>query len=457
VSAWSFRPSRADLRELWRLALPIVAVQLGGMAMGVVDTIMVGHVSREARPATALGNMYAISVLLFGMGILMGLDPLMSQAVGAGDAVGESRALQRGVVLCAAMTLPLTLLFLPAGAVLEFLGQKPDVVPTAAAFVVTSIPGIAPFLLVTVMRQALQARHRVAPILVAIVAANLVNAALDWVLIYGHLGAPKMGAVGSAWATVVSRWFLALLLCGLSWRDLRPRLVPWRRDAFDVAALGRILRLGLPFGVQVALEMGAFSVAGLAIGTIDVASFAAHHAALNLASTTFMVPLGIGTATSVLVGNAIGRGDSAGTRRAAATGLFCGAAFMTASAFLFLVGAPHLASIYSSDAGVVATAALLIAIAGVFQIFDGVQCVATGILRGAGESRPAAIANLVGYWIIGLPFGWWLTTRSGMGPQGVWWGLTLGLAAVAVLLTWRAARVLRGELRRVNVDAASRA
>jgi MATE family multidrug resistance protein len=453
MSAASFRPSRADVRALLRLALPIVAVQLGAMAMGVVDTVMVGHFSRDAMAATALGNIYVFSVLLSGMGILMALDPLMSQAVGAGDALGEARAMQRGVVLVLAMTVPLSLLVLPAEPVLVLLRQPASIVPDAAAFVRISALGVAPFLLVTVMRQALQARHRMRPILVAILAANVLNAGLDWVLVFGHLGFPAMGAVGSAWATALSRWFLALFLAAVAWPELRRSLVPWRRDAFDVRALRGILALGLPIGVQVALEMGAFNVAGLLMGGMGETPLAGHTVALQLASTTFMVPLGIGTAASVLVGNAIGRGDANSARRAAGAGFLCGVAFMALSGAMFLSVPGIFAQAYTHDAAVVALAASLIPIAGVFQVFDGVQCVATGVLRGAGESRPAAAANLVGYWMVGLPFGWWLTTGAGLGPKGVWWGLTLGLAAVAVLLSWRTARVLRGEVRRIDVES----
>src|SRR5262245_29976771 len=266
--AESFRPSRADVRELMRLAVPIVAVQLGAMAMGIVDTILVGHYSRDAMAATALGNIYAFSLLLTGMGVVLALDPLLSQAAGAGDRDGAALAFQRGVVLCGALTVPLSLLFLPAGPVLAALGQPATVVPDAAAYVRVSSLGVAPFLLVTVMRQSLQARHLIRPILVAMIAANVVNAALGWVLVFGHVGFPAMGAVGSAWATAVSRWFLAVFLATVAWRELRPSLVPWRREAFDVRALRGILALGLPIGLQVALEVFAFNVAGLLMGRI---------------------------------------------------------------------------------------------------------------------------------------------------------------------------------------------
>jgi multidrug resistance protein, MATE family len=434
------------------LALPLVAVQLGQAAMQVVDNIMVGHVSGDAMAAVALGSIYSFGLLMFGMGVLLALDPLVSQAVGAGDTEGAARAVQRGVVLAVLMAIVLAALHLPAAAVFRLLGQRETIVPTAAAFVRASIPGLAPVLFVTVMRQSLQARHHVRPIVVAMLIANFVNAGLNWVLVYGNLGAPAMGAVGSGWATSASRWFLALCLAATAWPELRPHLVPWRRGVLDLAPLGRIVALGLPIGFQILLEVAAFNGAGLILGARGAAALAGHQVALSLASFTFNVPLAAAMATSVLVGNAIGRGDSAGARRAAGAGLACGTLFMATTAALFLVLPGLFATGFTDDAAVVAVAVSLVPIAGVFQVFDGVQVVASGILRGAGESRVPAAANLVGYWLVGLPVGWWLTTRTSLGPRGVWWGLTGGLVAVAALLSWRVVHVLGRDLARLDVE-----
>jgi MATE family multidrug resistance protein len=453
VSGVSFRPTRDDLRALLRLALPLVAVQVGQMAMGVVDTLMVGRVSGAAMASAALGNIYSFGLVLVGMGTLLILDPLISQAVGAGDAPAASRAMQRGLVLATLLTVPIALLHVPAEAVLRRFDQKPEVVPVAASFVHASILGIAPFLYVTVMRQALQARHRIRPLLVAMLVANVVNAGLNWVFIWGHLGVPALGAAGSGLSTSLSRWFLALFLAALSWTELRPMLVPWRREAFDAAALRRIVALGAPIGLQLAFEVGVFNVAGLLIGRIGTAALAGHQVALNLASLTFMVPLGVAMAASVLVGNAIGRRDAAAARKAAGAGLLVGTGFMACTGAVFLTCSTALALLYNAETDVVATASALIAIAGVFQVFDGVQCVASGILRGAGESRMPAAANLAGYWVLGLPIGCWLKAERDMGAAGLWWGLTVGLAVVAALLLWRTFHVLSGDVGRIDVDS----
>ncbi len=449
----AFRPTRDDARATLRLALPIVAVQVGQSLMPVVDNVMVGHFSGEAMAAVALGNIYSMCLLLVGMGVLLGLDPVVSQAVGAGDDAGAARATRRGMVLAVLLTIPIAVVHWPAAAALRLLGQHEPILPAAQAYCRASIVGLAPFLFVTVMRQSLQARRRVRPILIAIVVANVLNALLDWVLIFGHLGAPAMGAVGSGWATSISRWFLAALIAALAWPDLRSTFVPWTRDAFDVAAMRRVVAIGLPIGAQVGLEMAAFNVTGLLIGRMGDEQLAGHTAALSLAALTFMVPLGVGIAASVLVGHAVGRGDAPSARRAAGAGFLCGVGFMAASA-LVLLGAPRLlAQAYTDDAAVVAVAASLIPIAGVFQVFDGAQVVASGILRGAGETRVPAAANLVGYWIVGIPIGWTLATRADLGARGLWWGLTFGLVAVAALLAWRVVHVLRGDVRRTTIES----
>jgi MATE family multidrug resistance protein len=292
----------------------------------------------------------------------------------------------------------------------------------------------------------------VRPILIAIVLANLVNAGLDWVLIFGHLGAPAMGAVGSGWATSISRWFLAALIAALAWPDLRSTFVPWTRDAFDVAAMRRVVALGAPIGVQIGLEMAAFNVTGLLIGRMGKVQLAGHTAALSLASLTFMVPLGVGISSSVLVGNAIGRGDAPSARRAAGAGFLCGVGFMAASALVLVALPGLLARAYTDVDAVVVVAASLIPIAGVFQVFDGLQVVSAGVLRGAGDTRAPLLSNVLGFWLVGMPVSLWLGFRTGLGVVGLWWGFVAGLAAVAVFLVLRVRALLSSAVARISVE-----
>jgi MATE family multidrug resistance protein len=447
-----FLPGPGDLRQMLRLSLPVVIVQVGLMTMGVADTIMVGHLSGPALAAVALANLYFFAVVIFGQGTLMALDPLVAQAVGAGDEPAVARALQRGVLLGLLVCLPLGLLLLPAGPVFRALSQPVDVVPAAAGYTRISILGVAPFLGFIVLRQTLQAMHQLRPIVVAIVGANLLNVLLNWMLIYGHLGAPPLGVIGSAWATVGSRWAMALGLAALAAPRLAHLVRPLRREALDVAPLVRMLRLGAPIGFQQQLEFGAFGTIGVLMGWLGSTEMAGHQVALNLASLTFMVPLGVSGAAAVLVGQAVGAGDAARARRAAGAALAIGSAFMLCSGLVFLAVPYALARLYTTDAGVAALAATLLPIAGLFQLFDGWQVVSIGILRGVGDTRTPMILNVLGFWVLGIPVSAWLGLRAGGGPRGLWWGLVVGLCVVACCLLARVRLRLGRDLRRVLVE-----
>jgi MATE family multidrug resistance protein len=443
---------RAELRAMVRLAIPVVAIQIGWMSMGVVDTIVVGHVSADAMAAVALGNLLFLAVAIFGMGVLMGLDPIVAQAVGAGEEHAVARAVQRGLVLAVVLTIGCTFALLPARPLLTALRQPVEVIPTAAAYTRIAIAGLLPFLLVTLVRSVLQATAEVAPMVWATLAANLLNLVLNWVLVFGHLGVPALGAIGSGWATTLSRWILALFMIAFAWRRLSHRLFPLRHDAFALGPLGRIVALGAPIGLQYELELGIFSLVGFMMGRLGAVPMAANQVALNLASITFMVPLGVSMAASVLVGHAIGRGDSAEARRAAAAGLVCGVGFMAASGSVLLSVPRLLAHVYTSDPAVAAIAATLIPVAGVFQVFDGTQVVSIGILRGTGDTRTPLIVNVIGYWFIALPLATYLGLHTGAGPAGMWWGLVAGLVVVATVLVLRVRRRLRGRMQRVVID-----
>jgi MATE family multidrug resistance protein len=452
--AGRFLPRRGELRAMLRLAVPVVVVQVGMMLMGVVDTVMVGHLqgSSSSLAAVALGHLYFFGIGVFGMGTLMVLDPVVAQAVGARDEDAVARGIQRGVLLAVILALPSIGVLLVAEPALELARQPAAVVPLAAAYILRLAPGVLPFFLFIVFRQSLQSLRRTAPIVISIVVANLVNGGLNWLLIFGHGPLQPMGVLGSAWATTVSRWVLAGLLVALAWRDLRPRLRRRLAEVWDMEPLGRMLRLGLPIGFQYVLEFGAFALVALMMGWLGTRQMAGHQVAINLASLTFMVPLGVGDAASVLVGHAVGRADPIGARSSARAALICGAGFMSCTALVFL-SLPHaLARLYTLDPGVVAVAAALIPLAGVFQVFDGLQVVAGGILRGLGETRVAMMVNVLGYWLLGLPVSYLLGFRAGWGPVGLWWGLVVGLGVVATALLTRVRIALRREQGRVLID-----
>ena len=420
--------------------------------MGVVDTLMVGRVSAADLAAAALGNVYFFAVTSFGMGVLMALDPILSQALGAGDLGAVRRGIQRGLILAFLLAILSSLLTLPAESLLAAARQPAEVVPLAARYALACVPGMFPYFAFIALRQALQAMGRMRPIILTIVLANLANVGLNYVLIFGKMGFPALGAVGSGWASSGSRWLMGVGLVLTAWPVLRPRLLPFTRECLAVAPLMRVVALGAPVGMQIMLEFGAFGTAGLLMGLLGTVPMAAHQIALNLASFTFMVPLGISQASAVLVGRAVGQGDGEGARRAAGGGLVLGVGFMAFTALAFLVFPAFWARLYTPDLELVALAAVLLPIAGLFQVADGLQVVSAGILRGVGDTRHPMLLALVGFWVIGMPVAILLSFGLDMGPAGLWWGLALGLGAVGLLLLQRVRILLAGELARVVVE-----
>jgi MATE family multidrug resistance protein len=447
-----FLPGRDDLRRTLRLAAPVAFVQVGIMTMGVVDIMMVGHYPGVALAAVALGNLYFFGATIFGWGVVMGLDPVIAQAVGAEDDLGVSRGLQRGLLLAVVLAIFATAIVLPVEVVLHWLAQPPEVIPLAALYARICIPGIFPLFAFLVLRATLQAQHRMRPIVITIIVANLVNAGLDWALIFGHLGFPRGGVGGAAWATTFSRWLMALATFAAGWASLRPhvRLFEWR--GIELAPLRRLVALGAPVGLHLQIEYSAFAFVGLLMGWLGTEQLAGHQVALNLAALTFTVPLGIGAAAAVLVGNAIGRNDPATARRHAGAALACGGAFMVLSAVTFIAIPTQLAALYTTQAGVLLVAARLIPVAGVFQVFDGLQVVAAGVLRGAGDTRVPMLISVVAFWIVMMPLCYLLGLHTSLGAIGLWDGLVAGLGAVAILLLLRIHHRFGRDLRRLDLD-----
>ena len=439
-----------ELRPMVALALPVVLVQVGLMSMGVIDTLMVGRVSAHALAAVALGNLYWFNAIVLSQGTLMALDPLVAQAVGADDHAAVARALQRGLVIVLLLAVVTALLMLPARGVLLLTRQQAEIIDDTTAYVHISIPGVVPYLAFVLFRQTLQALHRVRPIVWTIVVANVLNAGLNWVFVYGNLGSAALGAPGSAIATLASRWLMAIMLIVLAWPAIHPHLLPLRPDSWRLAPIARMLRLGVPIGLQQFFEASAFGAIGLLMGVMGTAQVAAHQIALTLAALTFMVPLGVSAAAAVRVGYAVGAGDKPRARRAARAALACGMGFMMFTALVFLTVPAGLARLFTADAGVVAIASALIPVAGVFQVFDGAQAVGAGVLRGLGDTTAPLIAMLAGYWLIGLPVSVWFGFHTALGATGLWWGFVASLGVVAIFLLLRIKVLFGRELRRLE-------
>jgi MATE family multidrug resistance protein len=288
------------------------------------------------------------------------------------------------------------------------------------------------------LRRYLQSIGIVRPIMVTLIAANLLNVVVNWMLIFGRLGAPAMGVSGAAWATVLSRVAMVLALLVVVVRERRAHPAPLSSWGFDPARMWKLLVLGFPAAIQLTLEVGVFAAASALAGRMLPASLAAHQIALNLAGFTFMVPLGIASAGAVRVGQAIGRGDAAGASRAGWTALMFGAVFMSTAALVFTLAPRPLVAAFTSDARVLDLGVSLLAVAAVFQLFDGLQGVGTGVLRGLGDTRTPMLWNLAGHWAIGLPLAYFLAFTLELGVIGLWWGLSSGLiiCGVALLIVW---------------------
>jgi multidrug resistance protein, MATE family len=429
-----------ELRAMIALALPVVLSELGWVAQGVVDNIMVGRMGPVAIGAVALGNAVYYIPSLFGIGLLLGLDTLVSQAYGRRDYDACHGWLAQGVYLSVIITPPLMLLTAVASWNFSRFGVIPEVSVLSAGYLRIMNWGTLPLLLYGGTRRYLQGVGQVRVITLTYVLANLLNWAGNWVLIYGKLGFPALGVNGSAISTCISRVAMAVAMLGFAWRYERSRGHPlfahWAAPHLD--QLRKLVRIGAPAAGQILLEVGAWNLSTFAAGYLTPVALATHTIALNYASITYMVPLGIGAAAAVSVGHAIGAGDPARARRAGWMALAMGAGFMVCAGILFLVAPGPLIKLYTHDARVLAIGPSLLWIAAAFQIFDGIQTVSTGALRGLGETRVPMIANLVGYWLMGLPLGVILCFVLKWGVYGMWIGLTVSLVIIAstLLLRW---------------------
>jgi len=439
------RPStlRSEARELLRLAWPIMLTQLSMMSLGVVDLMMVGRYGVDAVGAVALGNICKIGTSMVAMGLVLGIDPFLAQAQGARDGRALALGLQRGVVIALLAALPVAALWIWVEDFLVLMRQDAAVASMAHDYVLAQLPSIPLYLIFTAQRQYLQARGILRPALVVALAANALNVVLNWALIFGHLGCPELGAVGSGIATSIVQCSMPLLLWLLMRRGrlCEGAWVPWSRAALEPAALRTILAVGVPIGLHFAAEIWGFHVAGLWAGWLGKNELAANSIVLNLASISFMLPLGVGLATVTRVGNLVGEGRSRDAQVAAWSALGLGAGLMLLCAATFLLAGEPLVASYTEDPAVLALAVATLPIAAAFQLFDGLQVVAAGVLRAIGRTTPTAIANLFGYYGLGLPLGYYLAFPRGMGLAGIWWGVAFGLAAVAVsLVSWVAVR-----------------
>jgi MATE family multidrug resistance protein len=375
-------------------------------------------------------------VAIFGTGMMLGLDTLVSQSFGAGAIDDCHRSLVNGIYLTLVLS-PISIgvaLLLPAP--VRFLRISPDLMNIAVPYLRSLTWSIVPLLLFFVFRRYLQAMNHVWPVMLALVSANLVNIFGNWILIYGRLGLPAMGTVGSSWATVVSRTYMVSVLgAAIFYYDHRHQT--GLRDASPRPSMDRIrdlLSLGFPAATQLGIEVAVFSAATALVAKLGAIPLASHEIALNTASFTYMVPLGIASATAVRVGQARGRGEITASNQSGWTGIAMGAMFMSFTALAFWTIPQWIVRVYTPDPVVIRSASKLLVVAAFFQLFDGVQTVTTGALRGTGDTRTPMFCHLVGYWALGLPLGYYLCFNRGYGAVGIWAGLSAGLILIGIVM-----------------------
>ncbi len=433
-----------ELRRLLWVAGPIIVSQLGQVAMTTADTIMVGPLGAEALAAAGLGSALFMALLMLHTGVVLGMTPLVSQAHGAGDRERCREVLVQGIWLALALSVPMTWLTLEGGTMARLFGQEPGVAELAGRFMAALAWGVPPTLLFLAFRQYLEGMGVTTPAMVMTFVGLFFNVLVNLALIPGvpEWGIPALGVVGSGWATTVARWAMLAVMVG--YLLLRPRLDPFRGGGWGPRGelFRRIASIGAPIGAQLGLEVGLISFTAVMVGWFGPVELAAHQVTINLASVTFMVALGVSLAGSIRVGQHVGGKSARGVHRAVAATYLCAVGFMALCGAAFFLFPRELVGLYTADPEIVRVGASLLLVAAFFQVFDGAQVAGLCALRGAADTRVPMFVAVLGYWVIGVPVAYLLGFRAGLGPTGVWTGLSVALATVAVLLALRVRRVL---------------
>jgi len=443
-------PIGAELRTTILVAAPLAAANLAQMAMQVTNAVMVGHLGAVPLAAAGLGNALNSTLLMTAQGLLTAVAPLAAHAVGADDHATAGRVAGGGMIVALALAAPMMIILIALPPLLAALGYDAALVAEIRRFLTTICWGVPGFLGAAVLRFRLIAGFRTRIVMVVPVVAVPLNIVLNWVLVYGHWGAPALGSAGSGCATAIVQWltlfsFAAYMMTAKAGISLSLDRGVWRQ-------VPAILRLGLPIAAMRGLEIGMFVTTGVMMGVIGADALAAHQLVFNVAGVCFMVPLGLGQAATVRVAHQLGAGAAAAARRAAYVAVALGAGFMLGAAVVLWTAPRILIGFYldqgdPANRGLVAVALQLFAIAALFQLFDGVQVITAGALRGYRDTAVPMLIAAIGYWAIGFAGGWLLAFPLGLGAVGLWSGLALGLAIVATALTLRLQACASAQLR----------
>eukprot|EP00741_Cyanophora_paradoxa_P010627 tig00020537_g10271.t1 len=429
-------PIKTEVLELYKLAWPIVMTNFLGMSMGVVDLMFVGPQGPDKLAAAALANTWQWATFLSSQGATSALETLCSQAYGAKQYMLVGIWLQRGLVVGTAFSIPVYVCWLLTERALIAIGQDPATAKLAGQFVYAQLFSLLPFMYFFLMQKYLQAQGNVRPAMVVGIIANLLNLALNFLLVRGLGSWPGLGFTGSSLATTISRWLQFGLLLGYilvmglhrsTWPGWQPRA------ALSAAGLWTAFKLALPASAMICLEAWGFETASLMAGLLGQISLDAHAITLQLAALFFMYCLGVSGAGSTRIGNFLGAGDAARARRSARVCVTVACAGMAVEALFVLSTRHYLAYAYTREHEVVDRVAAMLPIMAAFQIFDGMQCSQGGVLRGIGRPTVGAVANLIGFSGVGLTCAYTFAFKVGWGLRGIWIGLACGTVVVALV------------------------
>jgi multidrug resistance protein, MATE family len=440
-------PSRRELGALVTIAMPLVLAQMAQNGMSLVDTIMAGRLGPEALAGIALGGVLASATNLAVGSTLLSVAPLCAHAVGAGREAEAARTTRHGVILALALAVPVMACLYAIGPLLPRLGQDPTIAAAATGYLRAVLWGSPAYLVIVALRGHLEGRGHTRPIMIVAFAGVALNVLANNAFMFGRWGFPALGLTGAGVATSLVYVAIAVALAVIVVRSTTAYPV-FTREPFRAVVVRDLLRLGVPIGLTVAFETGLFAVTAVLMGAFGAAALAGHQIAIQTASFTFMIPLGLGIATTARVGQAAGRGDLRGVRDAASTGMALASVVMLLTAIVYWTAPRAVASLYldvadPANADVIAMAVSFLRIAALFQVVDGLQVTVIGALRGLKDTRVPMIITLVSYWVVGIGMGVTLAFGAGLAGRGLWFGLLAGLGVAAIALLGRYASLVR--------------
>ncbi len=433
------------IKETLKLAYPVVIGQLGHMMLGVVDSLMVGNLGAVPLAASSLVNGLILLIIVLGIGMSVALTPLVAIAKGSGNHDQCGIILRQGLLVNLVFSILLVLVVYFFADIIYYLNQPNEVAVLAESYLKILSFSIIPFMMFQTYKQFIEGLSFTKPAMIILILANVVNAFGNWVLIFGNLGMPRLELDGAGLATLLTRVSIAVaifiyVIYSKQFKQYDPTL---RFRSINWSIIKKILDLGIPGGFQMFFEVGGFAFAAVMIGWIGAKELAAHQIAINLASITFMVGLGISIAATIRVGNYLGKKDINGIKNAGYSALFIVAIIMGSFGIMFIILRKFLPTLYILDPVVIEIASSLIIIAAIFQIVDGLQVVGIGLLRGLTDLKAPMVIAFIAYWVIGLPVAYLLGFTFGYGVEGVWISFVVGLSIAAIFFIRRFQRFLK--------------